>query len=282
MIENLGKHTVTLTLLGYVILLSYTWPHGFVPLVAVQSLPILILGFLSIMLLALIFLGILFIPFWYLNNESHLREAIYGNRFDDLKEEFRNKPIKIPINDLIKDISKNKKISILPFFILETIFILGVCFYFWYALSLSLPEPSYLIFIPLLWPAFRSLVGLLKSKTRNETIFYVLGVLFFFIIIPTLPDNGKKAFLPNILAQKALSITSIGGEIPVRIYPSGKDTELNGNLIFYDGNKAWLRQCDRNDTETIQMVHVESLFYLNNDKTSCNKIQMKYEQPITP
>jgi hypothetical protein len=73
--KEIGSRTLVITLIGYLTLISYTWPQGFIPLVSVQSLPILLLGFVLLLTIVFIVLGIFFLPFWLYENQR-LVEAV--------------------------------------------------------------------------------------------------------------------------------------------------------------------------------------------------------------
>ena len=221
--RNIGARTLWVTLAGYAALISYTWPQGFVPIVAVQSLPILLVGFVLVLLIALLILGLLFLPFWLYTNDSFLRDLLYGEPFGELPPKYKNKRIRIPLAQLVRDLRKTKGVIGTAFPMLSLLIPLPFCYIAWFGLS-NLFDERVLIFPAafVMWLAFKSLTGAMKAKTLEEANPYLLGILLFFVILPScsIPNKEPKTgqwFSPNSLVGEALRITGLGGGISVDV-----------------------------------------------------------------
>lgn len=275
--RNLGSKTLGITIAGYVALISYTWPQGFVPIVAVQSLPILLIGFVSVLLSALLILGLLFLPFWMYVNDEILREFLYGEAFGELPSKFKNKRIRIPLSQLIRDLRKTHGIPATIFQILSLLAPLPFCYIAWFGLS-SLFDDRILI-LPvafIMWLAFKSLTGALKAKSLEEANPCLLGILLFFVFLPSCSMLSKKPqieqlFSPNGLVRDALKITGLGGGILVEVQTlrKGEPPEsIRGHLLFSDGQTIWIKPCSDYSVTRIQVSASVVKFY---KQDTCDK-----------
>lgn len=270
--KGIGIKSIFVTLAGYATLISYTWPQGFVPVVAVQSLPILLLGFALILLLILVFLGILFLPFWFHNNENEIRSLLYGDLAGELSPRLRKKRIKVPVGELLKDLFETHGIAEALYRFAPLLIGLAVSFYFWYQLSNSLEEK--ILIIPLafaMWLAFKSLSGALSSKSFKQAKVYLLGIGLLFVLLPSCSFTHKNPpekslFAPNGLVRDALKITGLGGGISIRV--EEMSTEVSevtaGKLLFSDGQTIWIKPCKRDDIARVQIA-AKAIIYYEND-----------------
>lgn len=262
--KGIGIKSLFVTLTGYATLISYTWPQGFVPVVAVQSLPILLLGFALILLFVLIFLGVLFLPFWFHSNEDEVRSLLYG-----LSPRYKKKPIKVPIGQLLRDLWETRGVVESLYSLIFLIIGLAISIYAWYLLSSFLEER--ILILPLayaMWLAFKSLSGALGSKSFKEAKIYLLGIGMLFVFLPSCSFThknppAKSLFAPNGLVKDALKITGLGGGISIRVEDMPKGvTELTiGQLIFSDGQTFWIKPCKSDDIARIQVVAKVVTYY---------------------
>lgn len=262
--KGIGIKSIFVTLAGYATLISYTWPQGFVPVVAVQSLPILLLGFSLILLLLLLFLGALFLPFWFHSNENRVRSLLYG-----LSPRYKKKPIKVPIGKLLRDLWETRGVIESLYSLIWLIIGLVISIYVWYSLSGFLEER--ILILPLayaMWLAFKSLSGALSSKSFGEARIYLLGIGVLFVFLPSCSFThknppSKSFFVPNSLVKDALRITGLGGGISIRVedMPRGATELTTGHLIFSDGQTLWIKPCKSDDIARIQVVAKVATYY---------------------
>ncbi|MFZ2303519.1 MAG: hypothetical protein WAV98_01860 [Minisyncoccia bacterium] len=270
--KDFGIKSLFVTLAGYATLISYTWPQGFIPIVAVQSLPILLLGFALILLFILVFLGTLFLPFWFHSSEDEVRNLLYGNFSGDLSPRYKKKSIKVPIRKLLNDLWETHGIAATLYSFALLIIGLAVSIYFWYQLSSYLEER--VLIIPLayaMWLAFKSLSGALSSKSFKEAKVYLLGIGLLFVLLPSCSFThknppAKSLFAPNGLVRDALKITGLGGGISIRVeeMPTGASELVIGHLIFSDGQTLWIKPCKRGDVARVQIA-ARAITYYEND-----------------
>lgn len=266
--KELGTKTLYITLIGYATLISYTGPMGFIPVVAVQSLPILLVGFSLVLIMVFIGLGVLFLPFWFYTEKNIRRYLIYQGI-----EEYKNKPINVPIGNLFINQAKKLRLLVIPFFILNLSIPLLFCFFVWYSLSLGLENR--IVLAPLaiaMYVGFRSLVGAAKAKSIKESARYLAGIGIVFILLPSLslPPANKQIsslFVPNSLVEDALRITALGGGISVKAEKSSEQRvtqPITGHLLFYDGQTMWLTPCGVSDVIRMQL-EVKYVAYYSRD-----------------
>lgn len=258
--KEIGEKTLWTSLAGYATLASYTWPQGFIPIVTFQSLPILLLGFAFILLIVLLFLGILFLPFWYFTNESRLRKGLYGSMEGVLPRKFRGKQIDIPVTQLLRDMYRqfgglDLVLRFLPYFIG-----MAICFYSWFAFSSVFENRILLIpIVPILWIGFKSLSGVLGAKSFSHISPYLIGILMVFIILPSIPfaeSSPKKYFTQNFLVRDALRVTGLGGGISVQTQhynENGNPEVIRGKLLFSDGKIMWIKPCSMGRVTRVQL-----------------------------
>lgn len=268
--RNIGTKTLWVTIAGYAALISYTWPQGFVPIVAVQSLPILLVGFVLVLLIALLILGLLFLPFWLYTNDSFLRDFLYGEPFGELLSKFKSKRIRIPLPQLMRDLRKTRGIPVTMFQILALFVPLPFCYIAWFGLSSLFDERILILLVAfIMWLAFNSLTGALKAKSLEEANPYLLGILLFFVLLPSCSMPNKKPhtgqlFSPNSLVRDALKITGLGGgiSVEVQIQRKGEQSEfIRGHLLFSDGQTIWIKPCIDDGVARIQVSASVVKFY---------------------
>ena len=267
--EGVGGKTILVTIVGYLTLVSYTWPLGFLPLISIQSLPVVLLAFALILFLILIGLGLLFLPFTVLSDEKFIRQILYSSDpGEDLSEKYEAKPIRIPVSDLFRDVAKECGKIMAVWRSLQIVVVLGIVIYLWNILAkVSGLTPAHLVLTPLVWIAYRSLSGIFREAPIGELKLPLTGVIVFFVVVPAL-FFGKSSgfgFGPNPFVNAALQISALGGGVPVRIISTDDQSEIWSRLplrlLFYDGSRAWLKVCEQEGTKIVQ-VEVDGLVYL--------------------
>ena len=273
--KQLGSKLFLISIIGYAILLSYTWPLGFAPIVSLQSLPVVLLGFALELILFQIFLGILIAPFSWLTNKELLQQLFnVGNGTQSKNKRANRISIDLPFLGLLKESIKVNGYILTMQTCLGLAAMLAFSIFAWYSIARNVTEPIILIpgFICFYW-AYKSLAGLLFAKTKRDAVFPILGTTLIFIIIPTILLGSRTrpfgiGIGPNSIAQTALQIIGAGGEIPVVINPNSSDTSPNnkndefdsGKLIFFDGHRAWYIPCNSWDG-SIMMRNVSSMYF---------------------
>jgi hypothetical protein len=203
-------------------------------------------------------------------NDSILRDFLYGEPFGELPSKFKSKRIRIPVVQLMRDLRKTHGILVMTLQILPLLVPLPFCYVAWFGLS-SLYDERILI-LPVafvMWLAFKSLTGALKARTLEEANPYLLGILLFFVLLPSCSMPNKKPqtgllFLPNSLVREALKITGLGGGISVEVQTQrqGKVSEsIRGHLLFSDGQTMWIKPCIDDSVARIQVSASVVKFY---------------------
>lgn len=270
MFDRFGRYTLITTVFGYAVLISYTWPQGFIPLVSIQSLPILLLGFGVAVVGIFLFLGLLFLPFIFITDHEFLRDLLYGRDFDELEGQFKGRPVDISALALLQDVAAKKGWANTIFVASRAIVVFIVLpVLAWYFVALNTDNRLALIVLaPMMWFALRALVGLFKSRTVKDAATYLIGATLFFVILPTQfgPNLRIQSTTPNPVVRWALLRTGLGGGLPVLYHAEPTASELQGydygELVFYDGEKAWLTSCDSH-IQLVNVVAIKKIEYLN-------------------
>jgi len=266
------------SIFGYGILLSYTWPQGFLPIFSMQSIPAILLSFAAILVFLQLFLVWLFWPLRFLfslrKNENPIRHWLYN--IDpteiDLPEEYADKRINIPIMELFSDLVATHGRAVFIFPALQA----AIAYYFyWYGWSLftkivSPEDPvDYLPILLLLFLIYLANAKIIRAKDVRDT-YLPLGFFFvMFIALPTLPKTWsikEVEFTSNEFVAKTLRTSRLGGGAIVSVDP---EITISGEklgkvrLIFYDGNHAWVKPCTDDSIRVIEIspnsiVHYES------------------------
>ena len=127
-----------------------------------------------------------------------------------------------------------------------------------------------------MWLAFKSLTGAMKAKSLEEANPYLLGILLFFVILPSCSILNKEIqtgqwFSPNSLVGDALRITGLGGGISVEVQTQ-RNGELpnyiRGRLLFSDGQTIWVKPCTDDNVARIQVSASVVKFHKQN---TCEK-----------
>ena len=101
-----------------------------------------------------------------------------------------------------------------------------------------------------------------KGSSLYQTIIFIGMALFLIIYIPMFLNSNS--ITPNFVVKMALAKTSLGGEIPVKIIASGKETleerTFIGLLYLYDGKQAWMKT---EQDKLIIINNVEKIYFPN-------------------
>lgn len=256
--------TILVTLIGYSLLTSYTWPLGFIPIVSIEAFPILLVGFFLSFLFYSAYTLSLWYPIYIYLNQSERYEFI----FDKNKQESKNKTLRINVKDLYLDCRTNTDKYMLTWNLLAEFIMIGLSVGVWYATFAFLPFTEALTMIA--WTIFIYLSFfsfMLSVQTGSTKIFaYVMFVLTFLVFPLLVPNFNGDDVTANRLVKSGLEVVSLGGSIPVEITSVQQGARLSGELLFYDGSKAWIKTCN---SENIIEVKVVQLTYL--DKSLCVK-----------
>ncbi|MCP5144040.1 MAG: hypothetical protein H6978_04380 [Gammaproteobacteria bacterium] len=252
--DAVGPKAIYVTAFGYLSLISFTWPHGFLPLISVQALPVVLLSLTAIFIVLLVILFVLFLPFSMLTDKEFLRGLLYNPMGAEDDEKYKDKNISIPVRQLFVDLRATHGWFVAVAGFASLALVLGFSFFCWFAVASEVSEPLMLIvWSPLIWVAYKSLAGLFSADSFEKSKLPIAGVGFFFIFIPSFMFGGTGGFGPgpNPLVRDALRLASIGGGISVVVDPASNEIaeslSSTARLLFYDGHKAWLKSCVVND-----------------------------------
>jgi hypothetical protein len=286
---------------GYAMLVSYTWPLGFLPQVTLQALPVVLLSFVPIFVLTWIFLWILFYPlsamtstrFWavqlhpgatFADEEDIIREGQKRVASEPLGVVYREMEETIPewlLKLLVRNVSA---LSWLPSvgraasFGLNIVILGIVCapsFFLWYALSALFPwnRGLFLLGVPLLFATLKWIREAVRAQDAQAAAGPSIWLLVVLVALPMIrPEPGPWRLPvhlgPNVLVREALRLSGTGGGISARV---GSETEsaIAGYLVFYDGIKVWLRPCDK-PNEIVRVMSSDVLSVFNDDICSAN------------
>lgn len=275
--DHFGNKAFMLTVLSYGILVSYTLPQGFVPIISLQALPILLLGFLVYLLAIYVFLTALFLPFIaYKSNfyQDLIKDTLYGEPFEPLEEKYKEKNIGIGLRELYKDLLKENggKFGFLFFiFCIAIPFIqINVPTYIsilaWYYLA-NVVNPKTLVFASVFfYAAYYALnkffwIGPIEEKKLPAAI-----LIFMFVIFPILPTESSKNMnfhlQPNSIVRFVLKKTNIGGGELAELHDS--DSSKFGELVFFDSSTAWYLSCDRENVRGVTQEEVGKITIYDN------------------
>jgi len=224
-------------LIGYLALASYTWPQGFVPVVVIESLPILLLGCFFYVVLILFVALVLFLPIHVSTDKSainhiflNVRTASSSDRIPDLY---------IPWNEPFRQCKTYSEKGRRLGGIVALGFVLMLPSLLWYGLSTSASSGSEIIVSFVFFFYLYHFLDRATSRvaTQDQKILYRCLLAFWLIVIPTLsgPSNNSKPFFqPNSIVQAALKNINLGGNVPVTVLlkSAGSTTEeISGNLL---------------------------------------------------
>lgn len=266
--ENIGTRTLIIVVAGYAFLLSYTLPYGFVPLVSLQSLPLVLVGSALIVFAMYIFLCFLFLPFIFFTKEYVIKliEDEFGSSFIEITG---SRELTLEnIEKFIKNFPILMRILALSWVVLLIAFILLASFFAWYFLSRGFQYNKLtliLIAYFYLWPTFKTLSGLLKARSLITAIYPAIGCAFFIILLPSLlfsPPKGYFGSGPNIIVKSVLRVVNAGAEIAIDVNGSNAEGSNipSGRLVFFDGHSAWYIPCN-NEKSMIQSQVTSIQFY---------------------
>ena len=273
---SVGTLALSVTILGYAALLSYTWPFGFAPVVEIQALPIVLTGFALVLLLVFLLLGILFCPIW-LWRPNILRENLFKYSAPGTADNGSLDPEKLGIAEFLKAAYRGSSWFEASITLIAHLLFTGLGILAWYGIASQMTEPVLLILgIGPMAFAFILLQKLIAARTMQQAIGPIAGVTILFLVLPTIFVSSSTQPLgfglgPNIFVRTALQFVGAGGEIPVEVNPISADSQGQGNtagaLIFFDGRRAWYAPCGAPDGEILQ-VDVSSLRLLRASKCS--------------
>lgn len=251
---------LVIPLIGYLALTSYTWPLGFLPIVAIESLPILLLGCFVYVIYLLVMTFILFLPLWVLlNYESFNRIFLNGNAVSSSKHHSKSfTPWNRPFKGCKTPAEKiNRIVGITNFVIILIALTTLIMLAWYYIVSNPFSGKSWVDFI-FFMVVFSFLSHSMNSSTgRPERILHSILLAIWLVTFPAIGG-------PNRIVSHALMNIRLGGDIPVTVTTKadkGIAAAYSGLLLFYDGNKAWIRPCDKESTPLIE-TRVESISYL--------------------
>lgn len=275
--ELLSKvfHVQTIVLLyvcGYVLLLSYTWGFGFVPIIQINALPFMLLV-VPLIMAGLLFLFLLFyLPVVLIRNRALLSEAmLYGPYDSEHKATGDEKRLlNLSFIPLCKEVIRRRGRQEGLIFVGFLLAFMGL--WPWFLLS-SMNEVTGNPFVSLFFYAIGIVLIVLFLKAlyagtaASRGIWYTVFLLAFIAFGCIDVRLGEIDFVPNTMVRLALQSTAMGGGIPITIIPSEADdgVALKGALVLFDGHTAWYQPCSA--METIEIVlDVKSIRFSGHNK----------------
>ena len=281
-------------LYGYMVLLSYTMPFGFVPVASIESLPLLLFGFLFMSLLFIIFSFLLGWPvgFVFLRKELYELLQLKGNKEDVVFMGvlwlaafilwliifyFFPSLFVIVLISIVACKFRNPSVFVGSAVLMTWLIVFLVEFDEFPLKELFLLAWAFFVFFLVLLPY---LPNFKRGKRGDKFISFFMLSIILFIIVPVIPSYGSKGFTPNPFVKEGLAIIGIGGERIVSILSSQKGDVTKGKLLFYDGRKAWVKECvlesdvsklaknaveDTKSNKTVTEVVVSKIKYLGTD-----------------
>ena len=247
---------------GYFVLISYTWPLGFVPIVSIESLPILLLGFAVECLLVLGIGLFLVAPYYILKNKLIIYAFVM-----DIKGVFDDRNIqrfkKISIIKLIKKVWSKLGLVGLWYYLFGYVVIiflsLFVIFFFILRFGFSIDLMFSILFFVVVFYLSVKVLG--KSDVRTAVFPFVLLSAITVVIPSMYPslfrfiDEPYSKYGSNPLIGESLRLVGLGGGVKVNVNSgvSGSTPLVKGELIFSDGKNAWLNIGDKD----VVLMHVK-------------------------
>lgn len=187
-------------------------------------------------------------------NEAPVRYWLYNldPTETELPEEYKHRKINVPVRLLVKDLVDTFGYTSLVFPIGQASILLGIYWYIWYVFASTVSPDSIKSYLPVLFIfllIYLANVAIIKAKILSDT-YLPLGFLFvLFIVLPAAPTKSPVVdleFTSNQLVASILRASKLGGGAVVSIDPAiavdGR-THSKVQLIFYDGNHAWVKPC---------------------------------------
>lgn len=284
---RLGQSLAFTMIIGYATLISYTWPHGFLPLVAIEALPVLVLSFIPCVIAVWLALLLLFYPIVLLGspqlwaNQLHAGLA-YSDDDDAVKAAVRyvaslsfKKSYAQVLTPAFSTIPRWVEFGMM---VLPPVFLCLPAFAAWYAISSEISINRLVlagIVVPVLFLAFLSFGQLVGAKSVKDAISPFVIIMLVVVLLPTVSFGQPKRywfkFAPNPIVKQALEWAGLGGQLPVRltVHDLADGTSVDGYLIFFDGVRAWLRPCGT-DAGVVMQASTVALTYFPKDFCDVN------------
>jgi hypothetical protein len=256
---RVGQSITFTILIGYATLISYTWPHGFLPLVAIEALPVLILSFIPCVIAVWLLVSFLFYPIALASSARYWAGALNAGLAYAEDEAVRPVAQRIASQSFQRtyaEASSTSAFSITPRWVafavnvLPTLIVCLPAYAGWYVVSAEIAVNRLafaVLVVPILYLSYKCFGWLVKANSVKDGIGPFAAILFTVVLLPTISFQKPKEywfkFVPNPIVRQALEWAGLGGELPVRLTGGNSSESSDGYLIFFDGTRAWLRPC---------------------------------------
>lgn len=287
----LGTKIAVTTLFGYAILLSYTWPMGFIPIFSIESIPALVLAFAGFLISVQVVLVVLFWPINFLislrSKDNLVRYWLYSRAPGELKipADYAKKDVHSSWPQQLRDVVSSKGKLGLVFPLLQALAVLIVFWAIWYHVAMRVGTENFLINIVvfvILYIFYMVNSALISARTFSVVNRCLGAYLLVFIVLPTIPKTLSLETLQpssNQFVADLLKRSKLGGGTIVEFSPSLRvsNTSMNiGKLLFYDGRHAWIAPCDARENDGL-LIEMSPEFLIHNGSASCEPTKLATE-----